>query len=68
MYITIVSLSIVKVDLDVGWWSQEERASTGAIVATAGNLEAALHRRTHGVTYALLYAALEWVLVVLLLN
>jgi hypothetical protein len=47
MYIAIVLLSVVKVDLDVGWWSHEERASTGTMAATTGNLEAALHRRTH---------------------
>jgi hypothetical protein len=33
----------------------------------AGKLAAALHRRTHRVTSALAYAALEWVLIVLLL-
>ncbi|CAL4930226.1 unnamed protein product [Urochloa decumbens] len=38
-----------------------------AMAASAGKLAAALHRRTHRVTSALAYAALEWVLIALLL-
>ncbi|CAL4913644.1 unnamed protein product [Urochloa decumbens] len=37
------------------------------MAASAGKLAAALHRRTHRVTSALAYAALEWVLIALLL-
>ncbi|PAN50518.1 hypothetical protein PAHAL_9G525000 [Panicum hallii] len=37
------------------------------MAASAGRLAAALHRRTHRVTSALAYAALEWVLIALLL-
>ncbi|CAN6289972.1 unnamed protein product [Urochloa humidicola] len=42
-------------------------AAMAASAATAGKLAAALHRRTHRVTSALAYAALEWVLIALLL-
>lgn len=37
------------------------------MAAAAGRLAAALHRRTHQLTSALAYAALEWVLIALLL-
>ena len=51
-------LSVVKVDLDVRCSSQEERASTGAMTASAGKLAAALHRRSRRVMFVLSYAAL----------
>ena len=45
-----------------------ERASAGAMAASAGKLAAALHQWTRRVASALVYAALEWVLIALLLN
>ena len=36
-------LSVAKIDLNVGWSSEEERASTGAMAASDGKLAAALH-------------------------
>ncbi|CAL4938618.1 unnamed protein product [Urochloa decumbens] len=42
-------------------------SAMAAAAASAGKLAAALHRRTHRVTSALAYAALEWVLIALLL-
>ena len=46
-----------KVDLDIGLSNEEERASVGAMAASAGKLAAVLHRRTRKVTSALAYAA-----------
>jgi hypothetical protein len=42
-------------------------AASASASAAAGKLAAALHRRTHRVTSALAHAALEWVLIALLL-
>lgn len=49
----IVSLTVAKVDLNVGLLSEKEKASMGVMVAAAGKLAAALHRRKHMVTSAL---------------
>ena len=38
------------------------------MAVAVGKLTAALYRRTHRVTSAMSYAALEWVLIALLLN
>nr|CAB3496438.1 unnamed protein product [Digitaria exilis] len=42
-------------------------AASASASSPAGKLAAALHRRTHRVTSALAYAAMEWVLIALLL-
>jgi predicted DNA repair protein MutK len=61
-------MSVAKVDMDVGYWSQEERASMGVMLASTGKLVAALPRRTCRIMSVLSYAALEWVIIALLLN
>ena len=39
----LFQLSVAKVDMDVGLLSEEERASAGAMMSSAGKLAATLH-------------------------